>query len=232
MPKPKELTADMFAGNFVSEAEPKRDKRNRKIRMVNLKCYNCKKVFSATVCNAKRTQQKCCSGGCHNKLVEHFEGGNERHPLYSTWLAMRQRCLYPKSSNYPNYGGRGITISSSLQEFVKYVSYIESLEKSELLNQGTYTIDRIDNDGNYQEGNLRVVNKSVQVVNQRPKQSISKAVGIFQLKPDCFRATVNYKHKNIYRKTFTTMEEAIMERNKFILENNLPHPLTRQVKEI
>lgn len=32
------------------------------------------------------------------------------HPLYFTWADMLARCLNPKSKQYPNYGGRGITV--------------------------------------------------------------------------------------------------------------------------
>src|SRR5688572_6631826 len=41
-----------------------------------------------------------CTGGRPNNV----------HPLYGTWANMKHRCLSPKSSNYPDYGGRGITV--------------------------------------------------------------------------------------------------------------------------
>lgn len=87
---------------------------------------------------------------------------------------IKSRCYYTKAPNYRNYGARGIKVCD--QWLVKngsqaFVEYIYSLypDIAELLQAG-YTIDRIDNDGNYEPGNIRVVDRVTQNRNRRPQK--------------------------------------------------------------
>jgi len=74
----------------------------------------------------------------------------EKTAEYTAWQHMRQRCLNPDDPAYRNYGGRGITIHSpwidSFESFFEYVGPKPSPKHS---------IDRIDNNGNYEPGNVR-----------------------------------------------------------------------------
>ena len=80
--------------------------------------------------------------------------------LRRIYSGMKRRCNYPKMCNYHRYGGRGIKcLFKSADEFVdyvtgtlgiKYMSQIEGLQ-----------IDRINNDGNYEPGNIRFVTPKV-----------------------------------------------------------------------
>lgn len=70
-----------------------------------------------------------------------------QHPLYNKWWAMHLRCNYPNHISYPNYGGRGITICDRWNDFWLFVEDI-----GECPGPG-YTLDRIDNHGNYTPDN-------------------------------------------------------------------------------
>jgi hypothetical protein len=82
---------------------------------------------------------------------------------YSIWLGMRKRCSDPKNRVYPYYGGRGIKVckewQSDYKQFLKDMGCRPGLE---------FSIDRIDNDGNYEPGNCRWATPAQQIANRRP----------------------------------------------------------------
>lgn len=108
------------------------------------------------------------------------------NPLYSRWSGMIQRCLNSNSTNYEYYGGRGIGVYHEwLSDFKKFKSYMEEIHPDylELLSL-KYQIDRINPDGNYEPGNIRLVPASVNAKNRRPQQgpTLSRYVPIITKK--------------------------------------------------
>lgn len=82
-------------------------------------------------------------------------------PTYSSWAAMRQRCLNPRSQRWEQYGGRGITVC---ERWVS--SFPNFLEDMGERPEGT-SIDRIDVNGNYEPGNCRWGTTAQQVATRR-----------------------------------------------------------------
>lgn len=77
--------------------------------------------------------------------------GKARSRLYSVWIGMKQRCYDSNASNYYRYGGRGIRVCDEwLSEFMTFSDWaLENGYSPDL------TIDRMDNDGNYDPSNCR-----------------------------------------------------------------------------
>jgi len=77
-----------------------------------------------------------------------------KHPLYCIWHNIRERCFNSNNNRYKNYGGRGITICDTWSDY-------KTFEQWCLANgwQHGLTIDRIDNDGNYESGNCQVMTR-------------------------------------------------------------------------
>ncbi len=150
--------------------------------------------------------------------------GNELHPLYSRWLSTVQRCNNPNHESYPNYGARGIKLTDDLKSFEDYKNYVISLPGYDPVNK---TIDRIDNNLNYQKGNLRWADKSVQTANQRSSgKGVNRFIGVnWSITHQRWVARITFEKKTLFTKVCLTEHEALKARNDYIKQNNLPHTI-------
>lgn len=82
----------------------------------------------------------------------HGLSGKAKHPLYETWHGMMIRCYDDRHVYYHRYGGRGITVCERWHDAAAFITDIEATLGS---RPDGLTLDRIDNDGNYEPGNVR-----------------------------------------------------------------------------
>ena len=108
------------------------------------------------------------SCGCfrreHGRSVGGITTHGESYSLaYSSWRAMLKRCTDESHISYKDYGGRGITVCDQWR--ASFENFFSDMGDRP---EGT-TLDRIDNDGNYQPGNCRWADAKTQRSNQRPR---------------------------------------------------------------
>ncbi len=119
---------------------------------------------------------KIKSCGCLQKEVskraKFIKHGMRKTRFYRTWIAMRRRCIVESEPAYKNYGGRGIKVCKRWERFENYMDdllpdYIKHCEKNSTKQT---TLDRINNDGDYESKNCRWATYKEQANNRRIKK--------------------------------------------------------------
>lgn len=110
--------------------------------------------------------KKAHSCGCYAReqsSIRNRKHGMDGKPEYKAWEAMRARCYRKTDKNYADYGGRGITVCQEWRDsFEAFLAHVG-------MRPGKgFSIGRIDNDGNYEKGNVRW---ETQIQQQRNKRT-------------------------------------------------------------
>lgn len=105
---------------------------------------------------------------------------NRRHghylsPTYVCWKAMRQRCAFPKHQSFHRYGGRGIKVCERWDDFVVFLA--DMGERPSM----AHSLDRVDNNGNYEPGNVRWATRRQQSESKGDRQIFTNNVIAFQV---------------------------------------------------
>lgn len=130
---------------------------------------DCGKYCEARGGNLATGSHKSC--GCRKYTRPPKHGGSvggSWTPEYTAYHGIKQRCLNPNSPAYVYYGGRGITVCPRWID-----SFNHFLEDMGPRPKGFTSIDRINNNGNYEPGNCRWSNDSEQQRNKRNNRLIT-----------------------------------------------------------
>lgn len=138
----------------------------------------------------------------------HWVGG-EATPEWRAWNAMLQRCTKPSHEKYPNYGGRGIRICDRWAE-----SFENFLKDMGMRPSARHSLDRIDNDGDYEPGNCRWATAEQQNRNRRPPKVSKTGVAGVHMDNGRYRAVIKVNDEQISLGSFRTLQEAVKARRK------------------
>ncbi len=128
-----------------------------------------------------RGYSKTCGSGAHKRGISinrkhgHSGSGGKSTPEYNSWGSMKKRCLNPKNDNFPNYGGRGIAVCRRW-----LTSFENFLADMGMKPSPRHSLDRIDNDGDYEPNNCRWATASEQVNNRRSISKLEEMIGFLE----------------------------------------------------
>lgn len=106
----------------------------------------------------------CMRRESNDAIITH---GKSKTRAHAAWRRMRQRCLNPNDAQYPNYGGRGISICREWENFEVFYMDMGDPPVGK-------SLDRIDVNGNYEPINCRWADDFTQGNNRRCVHRITK----------------------------------------------------------
>ena len=160
----------------------------------------------------------CCKAGSGALIM--YKHGLSRTSICGRWYNMKFRCYNPKYRGYHNYGGRGIKVCDEwLNDVSVYYEHVSSLHNA---NKDGYTLDRIDNNGNYEPGNLRWASQHTQLANQRKRKPSSGFTGVYiKSNKKAYAAWLMKDGGHIYLGIHNDAITAATARDQYIIDNEL-----------
>ena len=194
------------------------------------KCGFCGSEFKANTYDIKSKHTKSC--GCYRKRrvsKTHKTHGLSNTRLNRIWSNIKSRTLNIKTKQFPDYGGRGINICDEWKnDFMSFYNWALSNGYSDKLS-----IDRIDNDGNYEPNNCRWTTKTIQGRNQRIRKANSSGYkGVsYHKKNNKYMSCITVDKNRVYLGSFLTPLEGAIAYNNYIIENSLEGFILNEIPE-
>jgi hypothetical protein len=156
----KDITGRRFARLLVISRSPRPNPKSQKAQWI-CRC-DCGTQLDVVGDNLRTGNTRSC--GCLKKelsISRPFKHGQSHTLAYRSWHGARSRCTDPEDPAYSYYGARGITFCARWDKFENFLADMGDRPRGR-------SLDRIDNDGNYEPDNCRWATRAEQRKNTRP----------------------------------------------------------------
>ena len=151
---------DRYGQLTVVEEATRQCQAGRYRRQFHCRCV-CGNSATVTLTHLRSGHTMSC--GCFGRSGRNNRThGRTGTQAYRAWADMLQRCHNPKRPAYQNYGARGITVCQRWRD--SFAAFLADMGEPPT---PTHSIDRVDNDGNYETPNCRWATKTEQSRNSR-----------------------------------------------------------------
>jgi hypothetical protein len=154
-------TGKRFGKLVVLGLHGKRDKQGRMRWNCLCDCGRSKLILASNLASGRSQSCGCTHGGW-----------NRSHEMtmtleYKTWQNMKDRCYNDNNPDFHYYGGRGISVCQEWR--MSFETFYRDMGPKPNENM---SLDRIDNNGNYETSNCRWATQSQQVSNRRNLRAV------------------------------------------------------------
>lgn len=161
------MVGRVFGRLTVINRLPDRHTPSGRVPLVRCQC-SCGNFCTVMWKSIRRGATVSC--GCYRSEVtvaKNYKHGHVKHPAYTSWRGMLERCSNPNHKDYHSYGGRGVTVCTEWLDFAVFWRDMGESWKAGL------TIERRSNDGGYCKDNCRWATRDEQALNRRTNLAIN-----------------------------------------------------------
>lgn len=168
---------------------------------------DCGAIVAVRSADLKRGNTKSCGCLAQESRTKH---GGCSSAEYRIWSGMIQRCTNPNAPGYENYGGRGIKVCKRWIEFANFLADMGGKPSPQ------HSLDRKNNDGDYELNNCRWATRLEQARNKRAqKRNRFGIIGVHWFKrTDRWTAHIGVSGRTIHLGYFEKIEDAIEARSQ------------------